>query len=250
MTGADPEVTEDGLLGGRVRLLQPVEGYRAAIDPVLLAAAVDPAGGGDILELGCGSGAASLCLLHRCPTVRVTGLEIDSATARLARRSAELNGADARFEVVEGDLLAPPMALAGPRFDQVMLNPPFHRADSAAASPNPDRARAHREAGTSLADWLSAALAAVKPKGRVTVIHRADRLAELLTLLAGRAGEAVVFPLWPAEGKPAKRVLLRARAGVATPMTLAAGLVLHEPGGGYTPEAEAILRRGDPLARF
>lgn len=248
MSGAAADITEDSLLGGRVKLLQPVAGYRAAIDPVLLAAAVDPAGGDDLLELGSGTGAASLCLLHRCPELRVTGLEIDPESAALSRRSAALNGLEARFQAVEGDVAALPREIARRRFDQVFCNPPYNTAGSATASPKAAVARAHREDETQLADWIAAARASVKPKGRLTLIHRADRLGPILASLQDWAGEIVVFPLWRAAGKPAKRVLLRARAGVATPMKLAAGLILHEADGSFTAQAEAILRHGAALA--
>ncbi len=241
------EIGESGLLGGRLRLLQPREGYRAAIDPVLLAAAIDPEAGGNLLELGCGTGAASLCLLLRCPTVRVTGLELQPEMAALARRSAALNGLQERFELLEGDILSPPGGLAARGFDQVFFNPPYNQAASAKASPKAALARAHSEGAAVLGDWIDAALALVKPKGRLTLIHRADRLAEILALLQGRAGQTLVFPLWPGKGRPAKRVLLRARAGVAGPMTLAAGLTLHEAQGGYTPQAETILRQAAAL---
>ncbi|MEX0923427.1 MAG: methyltransferase [Rhodovibrionaceae bacterium] len=247
MSAAPPETSEDSLLGGRVRLLQPLLGYRAAIDPVLLAAAVDPAGGREVLELGCGSGAASLCLLRRCPELRVTGLEIDPQSAALARRSAALNGLEDRFRAVEGDLLAPPPELVGLAFDQAICNPPYNRAASATVSQKPGLARAHSESAAVLDDWIAAARRALKPKGRLTLIHRADRLGEILSLLRGWAGEIVVFPLWPGAGRPAKRVLLRARAGVATPMKLAAGLALHDADGGFSPQAETVLRQGAAL---
>ncbi|MHC4448298.1 MAG: methyltransferase, partial [Planctomycetota bacterium] len=85
-------ITRDTLLDGRVRLRQPARGYRAAIDPVLLAAAVPTWGGERILDLGCGVGAAALCLLARVPDVEVTGLELQGPVARLAAANAELNG--------------------------------------------------------------------------------------------------------------------------------------------------------------
>lgn len=247
MSAPLPETSEDSLLGGQVRILQPLQGYRAAIDPVLLAAAVDPAGGRQVLELGCGTGAASLCLLRRCPELRVTGLELDPESAALARRSAALNGLEDRFQVLEGDLLAPPPELAGRAFDQAICNPPYNRAASATASPKAALAGAHSESAAVLDDWIAAARRSLKPKGRLTLIHRADRLGEILALLQGWAGEILVFPLWPGENKPAKRVLLRARAGVGTPMKLLAGLTLHGADGGFTPQAETILRQGAAL---
>ena len=240
-------VTQDALLGGRVRLCQPAEGYRAAIDPVLLAAAVPARAGERVLDLGCGAGAAALCLLARVPGVEVTGLELQAPLARLAAANAELNGLAGRFAVVEGDILRPPPALAADGFDRVMLNPPYLAAGANRSPGGSARALATHEGDAGLGDWLETALALLKPKGGLLVIHRADRLDALLADLRGRAGDIRVFPLWPAAGRPAKRVLVAARKSVAGPLVLAAGLVLHAADGSFTPEAEAVLRAAAAL---
>jgi len=239
VTPAEVGPRESALLGGRLRLLQPVRGYRVAIDPPLLAAAVPARPGERLLELGCGSGAAALCLLARVPGCRVTGLELNPELAALARRNAALNQSD--FEVVEGDLLAPPAALAA-RYDQVLMNPPFLPAAAATASGSGTRAAANLEGVAALADWIAAALARLDHDGRLTLIHRADRLDEILALLRGRAGALRILPLWPAAGRPAKRVLVAARKGRRTGPVLLPGLILHEPDGRFTAEAEAVLR--------
>jgi tRNA1(Val) A37 N6-methylase TrmN6 len=253
------EVTEDRLLDGRVRLRQPADGYRAAIDPVFLAAAVpggNPGGGqaggpSSVLDLGCGVGAAALCLLARLPAAQVTGLELQPRLAALARDNAALNGWANRFEVVVGDIAHPVLLsdISTDRngFDEVICNPPHHRAGMAAA-PDPAKATANREARASLNDWVAAALAHVRQKGSVTFIHRADRLDDLLAALRGRAGGIIVFPLWPKPGEAARRVLVRARKGVRVPLTLAAGLVLHTADGRFTTAAERVLREGHGLA--
>ncbi len=251
----DAAVTEDRLLGGRVRLRQPAAGYRAAIDPVFLAAAVpasDPVSGGPraVLDLGCGVGAAALCLLARLPDVAVTGLEVQGKLAALARDNAALNGWARRFTVVEADLRdRAVLALEGQAaagFDEVVCNPPHQPAERPAA-PDPAKATATREAGATLADWVATAFAHLRPKGWATFIHRADRLDDLLAALDGRAGGLVVFPLWPKPGAPARRVLVRARKGGRAPLTLAAGLVLHAEDGQFTAAAQRVLRDGDGL---
>jgi tRNA1(Val) A37 N6-methylase TrmN6 len=234
-------LSEDALLGGRVRLRQPEEGYRAAIDPVLLAAAVPARGGDSVLEPGIGAGAAALCLAARVAACRIVGIEKDPAMARLARDNAALNGAEARLDVLEADILQPPTELVPGSFDHVMVNPPY-LAPGGTLSPQRSKRRANVEAGATLADWIALALVMARAKGSLTFIHRADRIERLLAALAGKAGALVVFPLWPKAGAPAKRVLVQARKGVASPSRLAAGLVLHGPDGRYTATAEAILR--------
>ncbi|MDX1574679.1 MAG: methyltransferase, partial [Kiloniellales bacterium] len=201
------------------------------------------------LDLGCGVGAAALCLLARLPEALVTGLEVQPGLAVLARDNAALNGKAGSFRVVEGDVAdRNVLAGAGPGgFDEVLCNPPHHRAGMAAA-PDPTKALANRETEADLDDWVAAALAHAGPKGAATFVHRADRLEDLLAALRGRAGGIVVFPLWPKPGAAARRVLVRARKGSRAPLTLAAGLVLHGPDGRYTPEAEGVLREGRGLA--
>lgn len=236
-------MTDDTLLGGRVRLRQPADGYRAAIDPVLLAAACGN-GAETALDLGCGAGAASLALLARLPQVRVTGIEIDAHLAALARDNAAANGWADRFAAIAGDVVQH----AATCFDLALCNPPYLDAARADPSPDPDKRRADVEGELPLAGWVAAALRALKPRGTLVFVQRADRLADLLAALEGRAGETVVFPLWPRAGMPAKRILVRARKGVRTPLVLAGGLVLHEADGRFTPQTEAILRDGLALA--
>jgi len=243
---------EDALLGGRVRFVQPAAGYRAAIDPVFLAAAVPAAAGDTVLDAGAGAGAAALCLATRVAGVRVCGLEVQPDLVRLARGNAEINGLGGRVEMIAGDLLQPPARLAAGTFDHVMANPPFLRAGRDNPPPDAGKAAASMEGAAGLADWIAFCVAMARPKGSVTLIQRADRLDAVLAALAGRAGEIVVFPLWPGPARgagaaPARRVIVSARRGVATPLRLAPGLVLHEPGGAFTAAAEAVLREARGL---
>jgi tRNA1(Val) A37 N6-methylase TrmN6 len=245
---ASPETSDDTLLGGRVRLRQPVTGYRAAIDPVLLAAAVPAASVDTILDVGCGVGAAALCLAVRVPGCRVTGIEMQRDLVRLASGNVEANELFGRVSVMTGDLLRPPPRLEPGSFAHVMANPPYLEGGAATAPPDAGRAAAHLEGEADLAAWVRFALAMVRPKGSITIIHRADRLEHLLEQLSRRTGDIAIVPLWPGPGKPAKRVIVHARKGVATPTRLLPGLMLHEAGGGYSEAAEAVLRHGAALA--
>lgn len=236
----------DMLLGGRIGLRQPRSGYRVAIDPVLLAAAV-PETGGAVLDVGCGVGGASLCYAARVAAATITGLELRADWAALAEENARANGMDRRVRVLCGDLLQPPAELKPGGFDEVMANPPYLPAERADLRSLPADAPATVEGEAKLADWISFCLAMAAPKGGITLIHRADRLDEILLHLHGGAGGVVVFPLWPHAGEDARRVIVHARMGSRAPLRLSAGLVLHRADGGYSDAAESVLSGGASL---
>lgn len=239
--------TEDGLLDRRIRLRQPARGYRAGSDAVLLAAAVPARAGQRVLDVGAGAGAVSLCLAWRCAEVEVVGLERSADMAALAAENTVANGLDGRVSTICGDVADPPEAVRRDRFDHVMTNPPFYEADAGTMSPERLKADAHAETAVPLQAWLAFCLKRLKPGGSLTVIHRASRLPAILAALEGRAGDIGILPLWPAAGRPAKRVIVQARAGSRGPARLLPGLVLHDDDGD-TPRARSLLRDGAALS--
>ncbi len=237
---AESEIAENALLGGRVRLRQPKKGYRAGMDAALLAAAVAAEPGQRMIEAGCGAGAVLMQIAMRRPGVSLTGLERDPAMAALARENAVLNGTDAH--IVEGDIAAGFRALDLPPFDWAASNPPFFDDARALRAPSPDK-RGAWMADDGLKAWTDFLLKAVNEGGRIVVIHRADRLADLLALLGETAGSFAVRGIHPYADEPAKRVLVSAVKTGKAPLRLLPPLVLHERGGAkHTAEAEAILR--------
>lgn len=241
------DLTVDRLLGGRVSLNQPAHGYRVAIDPVLLAAAVPARAGERVLDAGAGTGAAALCLARRVLGCQVVGIELQHALQRIAAANVMQNGLGDRVEMLAGDLVQPPPRLARGSFDHVMTNPPHLAAPAASAPPLAERAIAHVEGQVPLPEWLRACLRMLRPGGLLTVIHRADRLGDLLASLGSSVGGLAVFPFWPKQHKPARRVLLQGRKGSRAPLALMPGLVLHAADGKLSVAAEAVLRHGEAL---
>ena len=223
-----------------MRFLQPAKGYRAGMDAALLAAACDAAPGERVIEAGCGAGAVLMQIAARRPGLALTGLERDPAMAVLARRNAVLNGADAT--IVEGDIAQGFRALDLPVFDRAVSNPPFFDDPGALRAPSPGKSGAWM-ADDGLGAWTRFLLKSVREGGRIVVIHRADRLADLLAGLGETAGSFAIRPIYAFADEPAKRVLVQAIKTGKAPLRLLPPLVLHaRDGAKHTAEAEAVLR--------
>jgi len=240
--------TTDRLLGGRVEMRQPGSGFRVSVDAVLLAAAVSLDPGQRALDVGCGAGGATLCLASRLADAALLGIDRDAAMTECLHANISANKFEGRVAVETMDVAdGIPEHLRG-AFDHVFSNPPYmpaHRADSRTVS---DAVGAATIESLPFADWLSFMAGCCRPKGRLTIVHRADRLEELLAGFAELAGEIRVLPIWPRADTPAKRVIITARVGVRTPTVLCPGLVLHAPDGTYTPAARDIIDGGHGLA--
>ena len=235
-------ITDDTRLGGRVRLRQPGAGYRAGLDAALLAAACDASPGARVLDAGCGVGAVMLAAAARRPGCLFMGLEREAEAAALARVNIGLNGLEARVNLIESDLAGGFATLGIPPFDAVVANPPFFDDESALRGPS----AAKRGAWISpegLAVWMAFLIKAVREGGSITLIHRADRLGDILTGLGPKIGSFQIRGVHPFADAPAKRVLVRAVKTGKTPLRLLPPLVLHDRDGAkHTAEVEAILR--------
>lgn len=236
-------VTDDTLLGGRVRFAQPARGFRSGIEPILLAAAIPARTGQRVLEGGSGAGAALLCLAARVTGISGVGIERQPALAGLAAANAGLNRLDG-VHFLAGDITAPPVSGG---FDHAFANPPYH-AGSGSRSPDPARDTAKRAPDGLLAAWAMAMGVRLRHRGTLTFILPAGLLADCIgAFAAAHCPLATLFPLWPRLGQPARLMLARGvRNGRAVPR-LMAGMVLHEADGRFTPEADAILRGGAGL---
>ncbi|MEJ6395698.1 methyltransferase [Gymnodinialimonas sp. 2305UL16-5] len=237
----DDALTHDAFLGGEVQAWQPKRGYRAGVDPVLLAAACPAQPGDSVLDLGCGVGVAGLCVAARVTGVVLRGVERQPHYAALAAR----NGVD----VTCADLADLPTDMRRLSFDHVIMNPPYYGQGT--ASEDAGRTGALRE-DTPLPVWGSVARARLRPKGWLTLIHMAERLPDVLAALDG-FGDIAVRPLAPRTGRDATRIVLRARKSSRGTFRLLAPILIHEgdthlaDGDDYSATARAILRDCAPL---
>ncbi|HCP80626.1 MAG TPA: methyltransferase [Octadecabacter sp.] len=241
------ETTLDAFLGGQVMLEQPAKGYRAGIDPVLLAASVPADEGQSVLELGCGTGAAMLCLGSRVHRLTLCGAEIQPHYADLCRKNAAANGIEA--QVSTADLRVLPQDITARTFDHVITNPPYFERTAGKASPRADRDIAFA-GDTPMKDWLDVATRRLKPKGWLSMIQKADRLPDVLNAIDTRLGDIAVYPISGRINRAADRFILRARKGARGPFKLHAPIALHEGAShvndqpDYRAEIAGVLRKG------
>jgi tRNA1(Val) A37 N6-methylase TrmN6 len=250
--GEQPEQTDDAVLGGRLRLKQQRRGHRIGHDAILLAAATGARAGDHVVDLGSGVGAAGLALLVRVPGATVTLVEIDPPLAELAAENIRRNGFESRARAVALDIAAPADAFAAAGLapgaaDRVLMNPPFNDAAAQKASPDAQRRAAHIAQPASLPDWIRCAAWLLHSAGTLTMIWRADGLADVLAALPPSFGGIAVLPVHGRAGQPAIRVLVRATKGNRAPLALYPGLTLNDESGRPTAAAEAILRDGATL---
>ena len=242
------EVTHDDFLGGQLRLAQPVRGYRAGVDPVLLAASVAAKAGQSVLDVGCGVGTAALCLGRRVGGVTLSGVEVVPEYAELARQNAQDNGL--AMLVHAGSLKGNPFAET--QFDHVIMNPPFFQKGTASDDAGKQSGRLEN---LPLFDWISYAKRRLRTKGQLTIIQSAGRLDDILVSLVDGFGDIKIRPIAPRQGRVAKLVLVRATKSSRTPLTILPPLSLHsglshDDEKDYAPEIEAVLRNGAALQIF
>ena len=248
-TTVPASLTEDGFLGGRLRILQPEKGFRAGIDSVFLAAAIPCVDGETVFEAGIGTGVAALCTVARNPGVHLTGIEIAARYAMLCEENAKRNGFGDNIRVIHSDVkeaLRKDLASMPTHgtFSHAFANPPYFEDSKSTPSPVLLKAQAHSFGPNDLDLWVRVLHTMVTARGTVTIVHRADSLGKLLQMMDDRFGDIRIAPLYAREGTAASRIIVQGVKGSKAPMQLLPGLILHDQSSQFTPEADAILRDG------
>lgn len=244
-------LTHDAFLGGKLNIWQPQEGYRAGTDPVFLASVVKATAGQTVLELGCGAGVASLCLGCRIKGLSLTGVELQSEYAALARRNAAENGVP--MEVVVADVDALPLEIRQRSFDHVIANPPYFETKRLTPPKDAGKEIAHIAQPGSIKHWVETGVKRLSPKGVISLVHLTESLTDVLGVLSGKCGEIEIYPIVSRGNRPASRVITTARKGSRTPLVLHPPQVVHTnpthttDADDYSDWATAVLRSGQPL---
>jgi tRNA1(Val) A37 N6-methylase TrmN6 len=237
-------VSEDGFLGGRLRLKQPKRGHRVGHDAVLLAAATPACAGECIIDLGAGVGAAGLAVASRVHGIDLVLVDRDEALVDIAQANLAANKVAGRAVALDVTASAAVFTRAGlpaESADRVLMNPPFNEPSRHQPSPDAARRSAHEEDDQALEVWMRSVRRILKPAGTVSIIWRAEGLARVLAALAAGFGGAMVLPVHPRDNAPAIRILVRASKGSRAPVALLPGIFLNGQAGGVPEHVEAVL---------
>ena len=242
-------LTKNKFLGNKLEILQLSDGYRGNMDSVLVAASVAAESGQKILELGCGNGVALCCLLYRIGGLEVYGIEIDKRASDICRKNIILNKFEAT--IFNSDIVTSIRELKSVSFDHVFMNPPYFKRNSVKKSPIPSSSQAKVEA-VPLSEWLSVAKKRCKPKGKITIIQRVERLPEIIKCLNGNFGKITVQPISSFKNTSPKTVIVQATKSSSAAFKLLSPKIVHKRDriSGkvvYQDEFKKILRCGKPL---
>ncbi|MDI2090725.1 tRNA1(Val) (adenine(37)-N6)-methyltransferase [Commensalibacter oyaizuii] len=245
--------TSDGtLLEGKIFYRQYQEGYRTALEPILMAASIPAKSGQTVIEGGCGAGAGLMCLNHRVPEITGIGFEKHPEMITLANENFMLNKMPnlKAIEVTLPKLPKRPFSFlpkGQEHVDHVFANPPWHPHNTC-RSPNSKKDLAKRLPKGFLAEWIYALTRPLRQGGTLTLALSASLYAEAsATMHHYKLGSIILFPLWPKINRPPRIILLQGRMGSTGGGHISPGLILHNDSGDFTTEANHVLREGKAL---
>ena len=237
--------TNDYLLDKKIKIYQPVGGYKTSSDAVWIAAAVNNVKEGDnILDVGAGCGAISLCLAKRMEQKNITILGIEKQ--KDLYDAAMLNAKENNFNFVNfinSDIFNANIKPCS--FAHVVTNPPYSFDDM--PSPNISKAQAHNFDNTNLEKWIDFCIKMIKPKGYLYVINRAEALEKIIVAISSKLGKIEVLPLYSKKGQNAKRIIIRAKKDSKAPLIIYPGIIVHNDDGTYSDKSQSVLRHGNAI---
>lgn len=143
-------------------------------------------------------GVLTVLLLHALPQAAAVGVELQPDAAQLCRDNLTANGLDSRAEILCADLRAHRAVLSAGQFDLVVANPPYFAADRGYTSPDPVRAHARDERTCTMQDICTAMAYLTRWGGSAALVHRPERLSELLCALTAAGWSPSACAPWRA----------------------------------------------------
>lgn len=231
----------DELQRNGYKIIQNPNKFCFGMDAVLLTGFARGAKGDELLDLGTGTGIILLLMEAKAGFKHLTGLEIQSESADMARRSVEANGLSEKISIVQGDIREADLIFKAASFDCITCNPPYMIGNHGLTNPNEPKAIARHEILCTFEDVVRAAARLLRPGGHFFLVHRPFRLAEIMDRLLDYKLEPKRMQLvYPYVDKEPNMVLIEAVRGGKSRMTVEKPLIIFDSFGEYMPEIRGI----------
>lgn len=235
--------TLDNLILGGYKLIQAVHGYRFSLDAVLLAHFPALERVHNVVDLGTGNGVIPLLLATRSPSITITGLEMQESMADRANRTINYNGLESRIRIVKGDLNDINDIFPANYTDLVVSNPPFWKKGEGKISQNEEEAIARHEIFLDLPALIAAGAYILRPGGNMCIIHRADRLMEIIDIYEkNKLHLKKLRTIHPFCDREAKLVLVEGQKNGGSGFTILPPLIIYKKPGEYCDELQQLYQ--------
>jgi tRNA1Val (adenine37-N6)-methyltransferase len=236
------KLTTDSFFNGQLKVKQEKAGYRFSLDAVVLASHVKPREGDRILDLGTGCGIVSLILAYLHQNIKIYGIEVQEALAKIAIINVKENKLKNRVGIICKDLKVLGVdEISGP-VNIVVSNPPYRKVESGRINPDPQKAVAKHEISAELDDVVKTARQMLIPAGRLLMVYTAERLTDILMSMRNAGIEPKFFRMIHPDGhSAAKLILVEGVKGGNAGMKNGPPLIIHNEDGSYTDEVQSMF---------
>jgi len=239
----DYERLDDLQLDG-LKLIQNRKHFCFGTDAVLVCSFANVKNTSSVIDLGTGNGIIPLLLYGKFKPRLIMGIEIQKEAYELAVRNVKLNNLEDRISIINGDIKNIKEYLQCGSFDHVITNPPYLKSGTGIISAEDSIAYARHEILCTLDDVLKAARYLLKSKGTFTMVHRPDRLNEILMQMKNNGIEPKTIRfVHPNEKSQAILVLIQGLKDMSPSLVVDHPLIIHKPDGSYTEELNMLYGR-------
>lgn len=227
-----------------LRIIQKTDGFCFGVDAVLLSHFAQVPKGGSVIDLGTGTGIIAVLIAAKKSPARVVGLEIQPEIAEMASRSIELNGLGETVSIVQGDIREAVAMFGASSFDAVTTNPPYMTKGGGLINPADSKAISRHEILCTLSDVVSAAGKLLKPGGKFSMVHRPQRLADIICAMRENSIEPKLLRfVHPSPGKKPNLILISGTKNGNPELRVQEPLYVYDSQGNYSKEIDDIYNR-------
>lgn len=239
----EDELIDDLQLKG-LNLIQKKDGFKFGVDAVLLSDFANVKNKHRVIDLCTGTGIIPFLIYGKYEPKEIYGLEIQEDMVHMAKRSTALNSLEEKVFFLHGDLKNINELKKLKKFDVVTVNPPYKLNNSGIINPLDKLAIARHEILCNLEDVISASRILLNDNGRIFIVHRPERLADIFTLMRKyRIEPKRVKMVHPKIGKAPNIVLVEGQRDGGAYLKWEAPLYVYDENGNYTKEIDSIYGR-------